>query len=108
MKYLKKFESNCDYGEYWSLAYDPHIIRKSLRKISCSDRIIDSIISFLGDDYHNTILYVVMEVKNNNVYWDASFDDNNYKSYKYNGEIKLSKNELEEVEIEKNSKKFNI
>ena len=109
MKYLKKFESNNDYGEYWSVIYDPIIIRKSLKKIGCPDKTIDSIIYFFSDsDIFDSVLYIVMEIKNDNVYWDASLNDNTYKYYKYNGDIKLSKKELEEVEIEKHSNKFNI
>ena len=112
MKYLKKFESFDipDYGEYWSVESEEYYLRKALKKINCPNKTIESFVDYVNiHPYLDKKLYVVSEIKNGKfIYWDASYGDEQYKTFEYHGEIKLTNKELEEVEMEKNADKYNL
>lgn len=113
MKYLKNFESfdMPDYVEYWSVKSEEYYMRKALKKINCPDETIESFVDYANNSTYSTDkkLYVAMEIINDMfIYWDASYDDGQYKAGEYNGEIKLSKKELEEIEMKKQADKYNL
>jgi hypothetical protein len=112
MKYLKKFESfdMPDYVEYWSVKSEEYYMRKALKKINCPDETIESFVDYVNiHPYLDKKLYVVREIKNGMfIYWDASYEYGTYISGDYNGEIELTKKELEEVEMKKQADKYNL
>lgn len=118
MKHLKHFENTKfilpEGKNYWSVKNDEIYLSKQLDKIGCPENDKKRLISYL-DIYDEKILFLGVEKQRTtraDYYMRYELDHQGKyftdKKYEYNGTIKLSKEELEEVKIEKTANKYNL
>jgi len=118
MKYLKYFEHSKliipEGKNYWAVKNDEIYLSKQLDKIDCTGNSKLTIMKSLKL-FDEKILFIGIErIKTTHasyVDYYLLYDEGKYfmdKNYHYNGSIKLSKEELEEVKIEKDALKYNL
>ena len=109
MKYLKTFEENKrEIGKfYWALKNDPKKFKKQLKKIGCPEITVKKYTNklYLFDE---DTLFVGVESNSDYNNWSMSSRGLNFTGYEYKGPIILSRDELDEIEAEEKSMKYNL
>jgi len=114
MKYIKTFEKELNYGKYYWVVFssDPIYVRKSLEKLKWENETIEDILVDIEYIYSKSnILFFGYE---NRIGRGEIYDVQEYesefmnKNYKFMGEIKLTKKEIDDVNMKQNINKFNI
>lgn len=110
MKYIKYFEENKrEFGKfYWAVHTEPRKFKKELEKIDCPERIIKDYLKQLQFFKKTDIIFVGVSSEFYNNIWCISVDGLVEKRYEYKGPIILSREELDEIEMEKKIEKYNI
>ena len=113
MKYLKSFEGNI-IRKYWRVRITEPYFEISMKKIGASDLYESMITNENFLDYKNNQknknkVYIIYSTNNNSckfkwIYFDKYIKDN----YDYQGEVDVTKQDIEQLKLEKDTNKFNL
>ena len=108
MKYIKAFEFFDEKGDfYWSIPNEERRFKKSLEKIGCADSIIKELWN-RAETYDEKILFITVRSGEFKEFWNLASQEKWIGDYKNKGSIELSKEDLEQIETEENTEKYNL
>jgi len=122
MRYIKKYESvrkdeisqsgylpntNGAGDLYWSIPNEERRFKKSLENINCPEYIIKELWN-RAKTYDEDVLFITLKATKFKELWNLTSEMRWLPEYEYKGPIKLSKDDLEQIEAEERSEKYNI
>lgn len=113
MRYLKKFENYLKYTnkEYWAIDLrDEYITRKKLQKINCNEDFIEAVIweGNQNPDIGDIFVASYISIDNSERYYMYDFNGFKSQDFKFMGDVRLTSEEVKEIELQKNIDNFNI
>lgn len=111
MKHIKLFEEKTYFEKtYWSIKKDRYILKIALEKLGVPTKsitlFVDQFDFYVGDNIY--ISYNPFEEDGDYKWYSSSLDLVKYNYYKYMGEVKLTKKELEKIDLKRKLDKYNI
>jgi len=108
MKYIKTYEFFDGNGDfYWSVPNEKRRFRKSLENLGCPNSIIKELWD-RAKQYEEKILFITVRATEFKEMWNLASQKKWIVDYINKGSIELSKEDLEQIETEEKTEKYNL